>query len=62
MQHLELTVGEAEVLREVLQHTIHEMGVEVCRTDSHEYKEMLKRRRTVLEKVVVKLAASPAVA
>jgi hypothetical protein len=59
MQKFEFSHEEIEVLREVLHHGITEIDVEVFRTDTHEFKEMLKRRRTVLERVFSKLSAAP---
>ena len=59
MQTLELTAPELEVLREVLQHELTQMEVEVFRTDSPDFKEMLKRRRGVLELLVAKLSSTP---
>jgi hypothetical protein len=59
MQKFEFSNEEVEVLREVLQHGITEIDVEVFRTDTHEFKEMLKRRRTVLEQIFSKLSAVP---
>ncbi|HWX22128.1 MAG TPA: hypothetical protein VN578_19680 [Candidatus Binatia bacterium] len=60
MQHTEFSSDELEVLREVLQHAVSEIDVEVFRTDTHEFKEMLKRRREVLEHILAKLSAVPA--
>ena len=62
MQKVEFTFEEIEVLREVLQHGLTEIDVEVFRTDTHEFKAMLKRRRTVLEQVFSKLSAVPVAA
>jgi len=55
MQTLELTPEEIEVLREVVQHCTSEMDVEVRRTDTREFKEMLKHRREVLAHILAKL-------
>src|SRR5579859_6903149 len=49
MQKLELTLEEAEVLKEVLQHGLTEVDVEVFRTDTRDFKEMLKHRRDLLD-------------
>jgi hypothetical protein len=59
MQNFELTSEQVEVLREVLEHQISKMDVEVFRTDTHDFKEMLKHRRAVLEQVMAKLPALP---
>ena len=62
MQHVEFSVEELEVLRDVIRHQIETMDVEVFRTDTHVYKEMLKRRRAVLESVLAKLTMAPVTA
>ncbi len=56
MQNLQLTSEEAEVLRDLLHHGISEMDTEILHTDTHSFKEMLKRRRVVLEQVMSKLS------
>jgi hypothetical protein len=60
MGKVELSAEEVEVLREVISHLINEMEVEVFRTDTHDFKEMLKHRREVLENVLSRLEAVPA--
>ncbi|HWQ92149.1 MAG TPA: hypothetical protein VN673_10790 [Clostridia bacterium] len=55
MQTIELTTEEAGVLRDLLTHTISEMDVEVFRTDTHSFKEMLKHRRETLEHILNRL-------
>ena len=55
MQNLEFTAEEVEVLRDILQHNLNEIDVEVFRTDTHDFKEMLKRRRATLEHLLAKL-------
>ena len=62
MQHVELSVEELEVLRDLIRHQIEPMDVEVFRTDTHGYKEMLKRRRAVLESALAKLTTAPVTA
>jgi hypothetical protein len=56
MQTIELTAEEADTLRDVISHVIGDMNVEVFRTDTHDFKEMLKHRREILERVLVRLA------
>jgi hypothetical protein len=56
MQTFEFTAEEVEVLREVLQHGLSEIDVEVFRTDTRDFKEMLKHRREVLDHLLGKLA------
>jgi hypothetical protein len=55
MQTVELTAEEMDVLRDVITHVIGDMNVEVFRTDRHDFKQMLKHRREVLEHVLVRL-------
>jgi len=62
MQTIELNAEELEVLREVLQHGLSEIGVEVFRTDTHDFKELLKHRRDILERLLAKLPAAPVAA
>ncbi len=59
MQTFEFTPEEQEVLRDLLQNRIGEIDIEVFRTDTHEFKEMLKHRKETLEHVLEKLAAAP---
>ena len=56
---IEFTPEEAEVLREILQHGLNEMNVEVIRTDTHDFKTMLKHRREVLEHILAKVSIAP---
>ncbi len=56
MQVFELNAEEVDVLREILQHELTQIDVEVFRTDSHEFKEMLKRRREILDHMLRKLS------
>ena len=59
MQKLELTLEEAEVLKEMLQHGLTEVDVEVFRTDTHDFKQMLKHRRDILGHLLTKVTAMP---
>ena len=56
MQNIELTTEESEVLREFLQHKLDEADVEMFRTDTYDYKQMLKHRRDVLQHVLAKVS------
>jgi hypothetical protein len=58
MQNFELTAEELEVLRDILQHNLSEIDVEVFHTDTHDFKEMLKRRRNTVEHLLAKLPGS----
>ena len=57
MQNGELTYDESEVLREVLQHAVNELDIEIGRTDTHDFKEKLKQRRLILENLLSKLCS-----
>ena len=59
MQNLEFTAEEQEVLKDVLRHGIDEIDIEVFRTDTHDFKQMLKHRRALLEQMFSKLSAAP---
>lgn len=59
MQGVEFTAEEIEVLRELLRNKIDEVDIETFRTDTHTFKEMLKRRREVLEHMLTKLLSLP---
>lgn len=62
MQSYEFTSEELEILRDVLRHAASEMDLEVARTDSHDFKVMLKRRRDILDHVLTKLGSAPVAA
>lgn len=62
MHNLQLSTEEVEALREVLRHLVADMGVEVSRTDTRDYKEMLKHRRELLEHVLDRLNTVPVTA
>ncbi len=62
MQNLEFTAEELEILREVLEHCMSEIDVEVFRTDTHDFKNLLKHRRDILEHILAKLSAAPVTA
>lgn len=57
MQMPDLKPEEVEALRELLGSSIVDMDREVMRTDSHDFKSMLKHRREILESIMVKLEA-----
>ena len=58
MWNIQLTAEEGEAIHDLLLHGIKEIDVEIVRTDTHEFKEMLKRRKTTLEQALAKLNAS----
>jgi len=58
MLHLDFTEEEEATLREEVKNRLRELDVEIHRTDSLEYKTMLKHRRDLLQQVSDKLLAS----
>jgi phenylalanine-4-hydroxylase len=59
MQRIEFTMEEIELLREILQHKIDEVDVEMFRTDTHDFKQMLKHRRQLLERLRTRFSSVP---
>jgi len=53
---LNLSATEASVLREVLTSHLASLRVEIGRSDHREYREMLRQRDEVLERIVAQLA------
>ena len=51
MLDLDLTVAERAVLRTMLESEISELREEIAHTDSLEFRDRLKERRRVLQKV-----------
>ena len=62
MEQLELTHEELAVLRDVLQHRVGELNIEVLHTDTRDFKEMLKSRKLLLESILKKISATPVAA
>jgi hypothetical protein len=59
MQSVTFTPEEIEVLREVLRAKIDQLDVETFRTDAHDFKQMLKHRRDVLEHLMARFSEVP---
>lgn len=55
MLNLDLSASEQAILREVLENAVSEMGTEISGTDSKDYRDDLKDRREVLQKVIAAL-------
>ena len=53
--NLELEPDELDVVREVLTSAISDLSPEIADTDNFEYREGLKARREVLQRVVARL-------
>ncbi len=56
MIQIDLTEEETEILREILESDISDLRMEVANTDSMEYRERLKMKKSVLLKVVSRIA------
>jgi hypothetical protein len=56
MLQLELTPREASILVQTLDTVLLELRTEISHTDSHDYKEQLKERQSVLERTRQALA------
>ena len=56
MIDLLLTAQEGEELRLVLESYLRDLSVEIRRTDSYDFREALKERRTALQRVLGNLA------
>jgi hypothetical protein len=59
MQCLEFSPEELDLLRDMLQHALSEIDVEVFRTDTHDFKALLKGRRELMEHILAKLPTAP---
>mgnify|MGYP001574970778 CR=1 FL=1 len=52
MIHLELTHEEKEMLIDILGNDLSDLRMEIADTDSLEFREMLKKQKEVLKKVL----------
>ena len=57
MIHLDLDSHDADVLRETLMSDVSELGHEIARTDSLDFRNRLKEKREVLERLIGYLEA-----
>ena len=55
MIQLDLEPEEQKILKEALESYLSDLRVEIADTDNMDYREMLKHRRDVLDKVVAAL-------
>jgi acetolactate synthase small subunit len=55
MVKVEFTPEEAEELRNVLENDLSDLRMEIVDTESHDYREMLKKRRDLLAKTIAQL-------
>jgi hypothetical protein len=59
MQTLELNAEEFELLCDLVHRGISEIDIEVSHTDTHQFRDMLKQRRAILQRLLAKLGAEP---
>ena len=55
MKHLEFTNEELSTFRELLEGDLKELQIQESRTDSHDFRMMLKRKEQILDKVLANL-------
>jgi hypothetical protein len=55
MVRIELSDADAEILREMLAHKLHDIAIEINRTDRLEFKEMLRQTEHALDRLVQQL-------
>lgn len=59
MLNLDLSESEQAVLREVLADALSELSTEISGTDDKDFRDDLKDRRAVLQKVIAALGGGP---
>jgi hypothetical protein len=59
MLNLELSASEQAILREVLETAVSELSTEISGTDAKDFRDDLKDRREVLQKVIAALGGGP---
>ena len=52
---IKLSDSEKEILSEALESHLSDLGMEITDTDSMEYREKLKAKRTVIQKILKEL-------
>lgn len=62
MRKIEFSDGELELLREILDNSLEISDIEVHRTDSITFKEKLKHRRDMIERLLTKVGQPTAFA
>lgn len=55
MVKIEFTTEEAEDLRLILENYLSDLRMEIVDTDGHDFREMLKKRRDFVSKVIEQL-------
>ena len=52
MMTLNLTPKQSEILKEILTSSLSDLRMEIVDTDNSEFREMLKKRKSILETLV----------
>jgi len=58
MTTLNLTPDQAVILKETLNSFLSDMGMEIADTDNYDFRQMLKKRRELLEGILAMLGNS----
>ena len=56
MVTIDLTDSERAILRDVLESTVSDLGMEIAGTDAQDFREHLKERREVINKAIEALS------
>jgi hypothetical protein len=59
MVDLAMTPEEAEELRLAIESTLVDLHTEIAHTDRYEFREILKKRRAILQGMLRRLSATP---
>jgi hypothetical protein len=52
MLQIELTDEEQHILKEILESDLSDLRMEICETDDRTFKDMLKNKERVMEKIL----------
>ena len=58
MVTIDLTDSERAILRDVLESTVSDLGMEIAGTDAQDFREHLKERREVINKAIEAIASN----
>jgi hypothetical protein len=56
---VDLTIEEKRILHGVLESTLSDLRMEIADTDSQDFRDMLKKRKAVLQKLLEALGPPP---
>ena len=56
---VDLSIEEKRILRSVLESTLSDLRMEIADTDSQDFRDMLKKRKAVLQKLLEALGPPP---